>query len=242
MQKWLYLSLFFLGYVALANEEVGCSAILDDKPIGCSSSNPLTSSSMSALDELVSIEKKVEKEDKNKIKISTTLTSVETIHDGHEVLIEREATQEAKSCPPFCIEPLTIKGVTTVAELETLHFIEGLKEKKGGLLIDVRRSNLYNKSTIPGAINLPAYMIEDSSPYQEEVLKLLGAKKIVKKNKKVTWYFKTTPSLLIFGANETTNEASSVIKKLLEFGYPASKLLFYRSGIEAWRRLGLSTI
>ena len=222
--------LFFLFSSLLsANGDVGCNAIIDDAQKGCSIENILN-----------------KKEDlkfvirEENIYITKEQLSIKVIHNEHETLIQRVPMKDANSCPPFCIEPLSIEGVQTVAELETLAFIEKLKEKKARLLIDVRSNKAYRKETIPGAISLPSHMIEDKSPYQEEVLKLLGAKKLLSSKEK--WYFPDGQFLLIFGQSATNNEASGVVKQLLKLGYPAKKILYYRGGIASWRAMGLSVI
>ena len=167
--------------------------------------------------------------------ISPKIKSVKVLHENEEVVIERKVKSKAEECPPFCIQPIKIKAVETVGELEVLAFIDKLKEKKARLLIDVRKNISYLEGTIPGAINLPLFMLDDKSKYQKEVLALLGAKK---RNNK--WSFKNAQSLLIFGTSALTNDASSAIKKLLELGYPSEKLLYYRDGISRWRALGLT--
>ncbi len=200
-------------------------------PNGCSISNILDAPKVSLLDS----------EESNtcnaiiKTKMSKNLSSVKVLHDNKEIIIEREIVTKDLSCPPFCIEPMSIQDVVTVSELEVLAFIDKLKEKKARLLIDVRENTLYAGGTIPGAINLPLSMLKDGNKYQKEVLKLLGAKR---RNNK--WFFKNSQWLLIFGSSATTNEASSTIKKLLELGYPSTKLLYYRAGISSWKLLGLT--
>jgi len=168
--------------------------------------------------------------------ISPKMKSVKVLHENEELVIERKVKSKAEACPPFCIQPIKIKSVETVGELEVLAFIDKLKEKKARLLIDVRKNIAYLEGTIPGAINLPLFMLEDKSKYQKEVLELLGAKK---RNSK--WLFRNAQSLLIFGTSATNNEAADAIKKLLELGYPSEKLLYYRDGISQWRALGLTT-
>jgi len=170
--------------------------------------------------------------------ITPNLNSVKVLHEQDEVLIERKLLNQALTCPPFCIEPMKIKGVTTLGELEVLAFIDKLKEKKGRLLIDVRENSLYEKETIPGAINLPFSMLKDGSKYQGEVLHLLGAT-VRKSNGK--WSFPKAEQLLIFGGSSSTPEAFNALKKLLSLGYPNDKLYYYRGGLSAWRALGLTT-
>jgi len=170
--------------------------------------------------------------------IAPNLNSVKVLHEQDEVLIERKLLSQNATCPPFCIEPIDIKGVKTLGELEVLAFIDKLKEKKGRLFIDVRENDLYEKETIPGAINLPFSMLKDGSKYQGEVLRLLGAKL---KKSSVAWSFKRAQRLLIFGDSATTPEASKSLKTLLRLGYPSSKLFYYRGGISSWKALGLTT-
>jgi len=185
------------------------------------------------------------KKDSNCTESSTTaitknLMSVKVYHEQEEVLIERKLLNKKLTCPPFCIEPMQIKGITTLGELEVLDFIDKLKEKKGRLLIDVRENVSYVKETIPGAINLPFSMLKDGSQYQGEVLHLLGAK-LNKVKSKAKWSFKNAQRLLIFGNSVTTPEALKSLKKLLDLGYPSAKLYYYRGGISSWKALGLTT-
>ena len=182
-------------------------------------------------------EETVKKETHKKVelKITETLTSVRVVHENQTILIKRTSKNQERSCPPFCIQPMTIKGVRTVGELEVLDFIKALKGKEAKLLIDIRENKLYNQNTIPGAINVPYSMLKEKSKYQEQVLQLLGGKKRGKK-----WIFKLVPTLLIFGESEEDSKATKSIKTLLELSYPAQKIYYYRTGIDAWNRLGLT--
>ncbi len=210
---------FILGNILFAKS--GCQAILDSRVKGCTEEN--------ILEEPISPSKS------DYINISKDLTSVTVQHLEQNITIVRSATPLAPQCPPFCIQPMRIKGVKTVAELETLHFIEKLKERDGRLLIDARTNSAYKEETIPGAINLPYSMLDEKSSYRDEVLKLLGATKRVHKK----WYFKNTQSLLIFGESGFSFEASDMIQKLIKVGYPKDKILYYRGGINSWKSAGL---
>ena len=130
---------------------------------------------------------------------------------------------------------MNIEGVKTVGELEILNFIQELKKEEAKLLIDIRTSKEYKEHTIPSAINIPHTMLKSKSKYQKKVLTLLGGEKDGEK-----WNFRHIPILLIFGTNEESPEASHVIRTLLKFSYPSEKILFYRAGIDSWKRLGLT--
>jgi len=211
-----------------------------DSEMGCSISGLLQASKNSLLENKrdSNCTKSINKEASlghSTTAISKQLMSVKVYHEQVEVLIERELLNGNSTCPPFCIEPMQIKEVRTVGELEVLAFIDKLKEKKARLLIDVRENNFYAEGTIPGAINLPFSMLKDGSKYQAEVLGLLGAK-----FNKLKWSFKKAQRLLIFGSSATSPEASNSVKKLLELGYPSPKLYYYRGGVSSWKALGLT--
>lgn len=210
--------------------EVGCASARSSEPKGCSLDNVLQEKSS-----LFNVEEANRTKKSSSMNITETLVSVPVEHKKQELLIERQIIGEKRSCPPFCIQPMHIAGVETVAELETLAFIADLKENKPQLLVDARTSDYYRKSTIPGATNIPYTMLEDKSKYQKEVLTLLGGKQSSK-----GWYFKHIQTLLIFGNGAYDMQASSAIKSLVALGYSKDKILYYRGGIESWKSLGLT--
>jgi len=220
------------------------SILFADSEMGCSITGLLKASKNGLLENkkdsncTESIKQEVSS-DSGTTAITKNLMSVKVYHEQEEVLIERKLLNKNLTCPPFCIEPMQIKGITTLGELEVLDFIDKLKEKKGRLLIDVRENSFYAKGTIPGAINLPFSMLKDESKYQAEVLRLLGAK-LNKVKSKAKWSFTNAQRLLIFGNSATTPEASNSVKKLLELGYPSSKLYYYRGGLSSWKTLELT--
>jgi len=226
-----YFVFLFLSFELYA--DVGCQAIINNEAQGCESENILLTEKQSPL-----LLASSSNDEESVIKITRTMSSVDVIHLGTEMSITRVATKEAPSCPPYCIQAMTIEGIKTVGELETLAFINKLKEKKSRLVIDVRKSKAYKEETIPGAINLPYSMLIDGSPYQKEVLKLLGSGKKIKKK----WFFKHPHQLLIFGENAFSSTASDSIHQLINLGYPKDKILYYRGGIRTWKASGLTLI
>ena len=208
----------YATYILMA--DIGCNILVDKKNQTCQESNFLG-----------------KKFNSESINIAEKIVSVDTQHLEHNVTIERTSTPSAPYCPPFCIQPIKIDNVKTVGELEVLDFIEKVKIKKDGLLIDVRKNSKYNDETIPSAINLPYEMLTKNSPYQKEVLKILGGKKIKK-----GCFFKRPQKLLIFGESSFSPEASKAVKQLLKLGYPSSKIFYYRGGIASWKAVGLTLI
>lgn len=220
-----------------ANELLDISDCLSNtkqEEVGCSIANILeTPAQIFRIREEEPLEESMEK--KFELNITEKLSSIKVKHQKEEILIKREAQSKKHTCPPFCIQPIKIKNIHSVGELEVLAFIKTLKEKKSKLLIDARSSTLYKINTIPGAINIPYNMMENRSKYQKKVLELLGATP-----QGSQWSFTRVPTLLIFGNSEEEAQATKAIKSLLKLSYPSNKILFYRGGLEAWKRLGLT--
>ena len=210
-------------YLLMSN--VGCNVLISEKNQTCQVSNVLNQEKKSPF-----ANSSQEELEHSTINITQKLVSVDTKHLEHNITIERTATPSVPSCPPFCIQPIKIDKIKSVGELELLAFIEELKKKKDGLLIDVRKNSKYREETIPSAINLPYDMLTKASPYQKEVLKTLGAKKI-----RNGWFFKNPQKLMIFGESSFSPEASKAVKELLKLGYPKDKILYYRGGILSWK-------
>ena len=170
------------------------------------------------------------------INITRELKSVNVKHKGKELTIVRNISNNKKSCPPFCIEPMNIKGVKTLGELETLEFIKSLNDKGNSIVLDIRENKYYREGTIPGALNLPLDMLQVDSKYFNDVIAILGIKKVAKK-----WQFKEVHDLLIFDDGITDNKASKAIKSLLKLSYPSDKIFYYRGGFSSWKNLGLTS-
>jgi hypothetical protein len=229
-KKYTYIILYPLLLTSYLNANQGCnilSIIEETAPI------EERTSTFKIREEKVKIKKETKK--KIELKITEILTSITIVHENQKLRIKRTPRNQEHTCPPFCIQPMNIKGVTTVGELEVLNFIKELKGKEAKLLIDIRNSKQFKQHTIPGAINIPYHMLKTHSKYQDQVLTLLGGKKQEGK-----WIFKSVPSLLIFGASDENDTASKAINTLLKLSYPNKKIYYYRAGVEGWNHLRLT--
>ncbi len=193
----------------------------------------------------------------NTVQITEKLPSVDIKFNSKIITIQRNQDQNNKlvnsfaktsrPCPPFCIQPITIAPeVKTIGELELLHFMQNDIKNGTGLLIDARMPEWYEKSTIPGSINIPFTVLtaQLDSPYTVKILTLLGAKKIAHtetKKSPLTLNFDQTKSLALYCNGIWCSQATNAIKSLLSVGYPPEKLLWYRGGMQAWLSLGFNT-
>ena len=181
----------------------------------------------------------------NVVEIVEGLPYVEVEADGKTYKIERVQKEDSyltntfaltsRPSPPFFIEPFSVsKGVETYGELEVLDFIS----KKKGIFIDARLANWYERSAIPGAVNIPfKYFLSDSDE-QEQVLKDLGGAH----DKSGEWDFSQAKTILLYCNGAWCGQSPTAINALIEVGYPESKMKYYRGGMQAWQLLGLTTI
>ena len=114
---------------------------------------------------------------------------------------------------------------------------EMLKGK--GVVIDARLKSWFELETIPSAINIPFTVIKNASKTKaKKIFKLLGMK--VKSNG--DWDFSKAKKLAIFDNGVWCEQSKHFIDAMIEHGYPQDKMLYYRSGFQGWKLLGLTTV
>lgn len=192
-------------------------------------------------------------------KITPTLESVEVMHNGQKVVITREDAKEAhipevytksgRHCPPFCVQPMSAApGVETIGEIELL---DHLKRASAGdssiLVVDSRTPDWIARGTIPGSVNIPWNRInqemsgmfgsgEEAATLADILTNQFGAKKTGS-----TWDFSGAKTLVLFCNGIWCPQSSLNITTLVKLGYPASKLKWYRGGMQDWVTVGLTT-
>lgn len=184
-----------------------------------------------------------------RVGISETIPYVIVDHRGTPVRVERiqdtenrlvdDFSKTSRPCPPFCIHAMeAAPGVRTVGELELLAFVKDVVENEQGLLVDARMSNWYESETIPGAVNIPFVIFTTDSDKREKILSLLG----VTRDETGLADFSNAMDLLLFCNGPWCDQSPRAIKALLEAGYPADRLNYYRGGMHAWKSFGLTTV
>ena len=96
-----------------------------------------------------------------KVKITPKLASVDVMHNGKKITIQRNQDNKnnvdprfaktSRNCPPFCINPIKLApGVETIGEVEILDYI---KKMSGGdksiMIIDSRTPDWVKKARFP---------------------------------------------------------------------------------------------
>lgn len=189
-------------------------------------------------------------EDELIIKITKDISSVTTQDSGRDIKIIRvqevnhklldDFTKTSRPCPPFCIQSTKIApNIDTIAELEIFKFMKEKITNQKGIIIDSRLKNWFEIETIPSAINIPYPIILHSKKEKiAQIFKLLGMK--IENNGE--WNFDNAKELTIFDNGLWCSQASFLIKGLLKYHYPSSKIHYYRDGLQGWKLLGLTTV
>ena len=113
------------------------------------------------------------------------------------------------------VQPIELApGVRTIGEVELVEHLE-----RGGPLVDTRLSHFNREATIPGARSIPH---EQIAGHLDE-LDAAG----------VTVFFCNGPQCA------ATPDA---IGRLLDSGFPAAAILYYRGGMHDWMTLGYPTV
>lgn len=170
------------------------------------------------------------------IAINGTTIVIERIEDLDNRL-ENDFAKTSRKCPPFCIHPMkAADGVETVGELELIEFLREDVAGGNGLLVDARIPAWYEKGAIPGAVNIPFTLLSaDDNPYLEDILAALGGV-----NNGGTWDFAGAKTLMLYCNGPWCDQSPRAINGLIEAGYPAEKLFYYRGGMQNWQLLGLT--
>ncbi len=133
----------------------------------------------------------------------------------------------SRPCPPFCIQPISpAPGVTTIGELELI----GMLKDPLAVVIDSRVAKWYNDGTIPGAEHIPYTEISDR-------LDELGCEPDFD-----GWDCQAAKHVALFCNGPWCGQSPTAIRAMINAGYPADRIYYYRGGMQLWRMLGLTVI
>jgi len=163
---------------------------------------------------------------------------IERIQDTNHKLTN-SYTKTSRPTPPFGIQPFEpIKGIETVSELNVIDFLKDTVHNKKGILIDARMPKWNKSGTIPGSTNIPFSVLTPSKKgAYSQMLQLFGVQK-----KGNSWDFSNAQSLMVFDNGPWCQQGVRAMKNLVKIGYPKSKIVYYRGGMQYWQILGLTTI
>ncbi|MGB0713641.1 MAG: rhodanese-like domain-containing protein [Gammaproteobacteria bacterium] len=187
------------------------------------------------------------------VKITRTLESVEIMHAGEPVVVQRvqdtkntmnpSFTKTSRKCPPFCVQPMKLAaGVETIGEIQMLDYLKRASDGDQGILvIDSRTTPWVERGTLPGTVSIPYKKLSLRNGDEDEILTILEDQFGALRNGEF-WDFSNARTLVLFCNGMWCGQAPTNIKQLLRMGYPAHKLKWYRGGMQAWETLGLTTV
>ena len=192
----------------------------------------------------------VAKESNLLVNLNDKISSVSTTDQGKEIEIIRiqdskhrltdDFAKTSRACPPYCIQPTKIhKDILNIGELEILEFIQKEVSTHQGILVDTRLKSWFELESIPSAINIPYLSVKNFSKKNIKKLFVTLGKKELSDG---TWDFSKAKKLVVFDNGAWCAQAQHFVDALIEHNYPTSKILYYRSGLQGWKLMGLTTV
>lgn len=141
----------------------------------------------------------------------------------HEVSGEWALT--SRPCPNFCIQPHSpAEGVTTIGELELIEMLQD----SDAVVVDSRTPDWFAGGSIPGAINIPYNIALDDLSQLGCEIDFDG------------WDCTAAKRVALFCNGIWCGQSPTAIRGMIDAGYPAELIFYYRGGMQIWRLLGLT--
>lgn len=161
-----------------------------------------------------------------------------TIARGNADAVRRAATfvSADDACGGPCIAPMQVAaGVDTLGESEVLDFLVTQVAEGHGLMVDARVAVDRVKGFIPGTVSLPHNTLAPDNSFRNDILQALGARAF-----DGVFNFTDARSLLVYDNGPSSDDAGRLVENLLQAGYPAEMIRYYRGGMQVWSVLGFS--
>lgn len=151
---------------------------------------------------------------------------IERIQDqNHEVTGEWART--SRPCPNFCVQPIIpAPGVTPIGELELIGFLND----PDVVVIDGRVRRDFETGAIPGAVNVP----------YTEAADRLGELGCEPDFEGFICEGDNIKSVALYCNGPWCGQSPTAARRMIEAGFPAEKIYYYRPGMQGWRMLGLT--
>jgi rhodanese-related sulfurtransferase len=134
--------------------------------------------------------------------------------------------------------------IDTYGELEVLAFIKHMQTDDSMMLVDGRKQSWYDYRTIPGSVNIPFHHLKEREAFEfefEDALNVLGVVVHEDDNEQISFEFNKAKTIVIYCNGPWCTQSVTMIDSLLEIGYPADRIKWYRGGIQAWLAAGMTS-
>lgn len=130
-------------------------------------------------------------------------------------------------------------GVDTLGELEFIEYMKKAQSDEAIAIVDSRKPGWYERLRIPGAINVPFTSFNSKEDAIEAMEDELG---VIDNDGKLD--FSKAKTIVAYCNGYWCGQTPGMVKNakfsLLKMGYPASKIKYYRGGMQAWTSLGFT--
>ncbi len=185
-------------------------------------------------------------DDKPKVMIAPDLFSFEVLHDGEQVEVMRNQDPENRITDlyattfrgmPQPMHPFEPYDVETLGEREFVQYMIKAQTDKNIMIVDTRTIGWHQRLTIPGAVSYP-YTMMDVPEDRDWALDDFG---VIKQSDGV-YDFSNAKTLAMFCNGYWCGQTPAMVRAMLDIGYPAEKIKYYRGGMQAWTSLGLTVV
>ena len=188
-------------------------------------------------------------EKSNFVPVSSGVKSIEMNLNGEKFTLMRNQTSGNKISPLYettnrgIAQPIVLaKGVETLGELEFIEYMKKAQTDETIAIIDSRKPGWFAKLRIPGAINVPFTNFDEKDTAIEMMEDEMG---VVQKDDG-TLDFSNAKTLALYCNGYWCGQTPGMVSRskfaLLKMGYPASKIKYYRGGMQAWTSLGFTVV
>lgn len=183
------------------------------------------------------------------VPISKGVKSIEMNLNGEKFTLMRNQSKTSKVSAlyetTFRGTPQPIKldeKVETVGEIEFIEFMKKAQNDENIAIVDSRKPGWYAKLRIPGAINVPFTGFYSKNDAIEAMEDDLG----VVEKEDGTLDFSKAKTVVAYCNGYWCGQTPGMVKNaeysLLNMGYPAEKIKYYRGGMQAWTSLGFTVV
>lgn len=199
------------------------------------------------LTSLLAFSANAEGEKTKEVFISPGVVSVDIIHQGKTVKLQRNQDREHEISDFYLkttrgkiqkMYPFAPHAVETIGELDVIDYVKQISAGDDNIVvIDTRTPNWpVITGGIPTAINIPYTHFKKKTTALEIMEDQLGVQV------DDTWDFSYAKTLVMYCNGIWCGQTPAAVKALLNYGYPAAKIKYYRGGMNAWKSLGLKTV
>jgi rhodanese-related sulfurtransferase len=142
--------------------------------------------------------------------------------------LEGDWTLTSRPCPNFCIQPMIpAPGVTPVGELEVIAALQD----PNTVVIDGRIRPEFEAGTIPGAVSVP---YNEAADRLGELGCVVDFEGFICEGE--------IPQVVLFCNGPWCGQSPTAARNMIEAGFPAENISYYRGGMQNWQMLGLTVV